>query len=257
MFGRYLPEIQGVFLYEMLADIGIPPASDGQGETISVFDPCASRDEPAVQRAIRQLMAQSGYNQQALPLEGRLAACCSWGGQVSATHPRYAREVVKARITQNDNPYVTYCANCRDNFAAANKPAYHILDVLFNLNDVKRAAPTWTERRSNRAALKNRALSEFWQAGSSMEPKPNPIRLQIAPEIRQKLSDAMILETEVETVIEHCERNGRKVLDPETGHFSGHLQLGKITYWVEYTPLGDDLYEVFTAYSHRMSIEEA
>lgn len=257
MFGRYLPEIQGVFLYELLANTGISPASDGQGTAISVFDPCASRDEPAVQRAVRQLATQLGYNHQALPLEGRLAACCSWGGQVSATHPRYAREVVKARITQNDNPYLTYCANCRDNFAAANKPAYHILDVLFNLNDAKRTSPTWTERRSNRVELKTRALSEFWQTGTMMEPSPNSIRLQIAPEIKQKLSDAMILETEIETVIEHCERNGRKVLDPETGHFSGHLQIGNMTYWAEYKPASDGVFELFTAYSHRMSIDEA
>jgi hypothetical protein len=241
----------------MLAKTGISPSSDGQGETISVFDPCASRDEPAVQRAVRQLTTQSGYSHQPLPLEGRQAACCSWGGQVSTTHPRYAREVVKARITQNDNPYVTYCVNCRDNFAAAQKPAYHILDILFNLNDAQRAAPTLTERRSNRVRLKNQALNEFWQEGPTMEPKKNPIMLQIAPQVRQKLSDEMILETEIETVIEYCERSGRKVLDPETGHFSSHLQIGNITYWAEYRPVSGDVYELFTAYSHRMSIDEA
>ncbi len=256
MFARHLPEVEGLFLYELIARQGISPSRLGGGEVVSVFDPCSSREEPGLQQTIRQLMAQSGFSHQPLPLEGRLAACCSWGGQVSTTNPRYARDVVKARITQNDNPYVTYCVNCRDIFAAAQKPAYHILDILFGLHDAGRAAPTLTARRSNRVWLKRQVLSEFWQDEASMEPKKSTILLRIPPQVRQKLSDNMILETDIETVIEHCERNGRKVLDPETGHFSGHLKVGNITYWAEYAPAGE-AYELFNAYSHRMSLVEA
>jgi hypothetical protein len=163
--------------------------------------------------------------------------------------------VIKARITQNDNPYVAYCTNCRDIFAVAQKPTYHILDIFFGLSDAKRPAPTLTERRSNRVRLKKQVLCEFWHDEVGMEPLKSSTQLRMSPQVMQKLSDSMILETEIEKVIEHCELSGKKVVDPATGHFTGHLQIGHMTYWAEYMPAGDT-YELFNAYSHRMSIEE-
>ncbi|MDD3438757.1 MAG: amine oxidase, partial [Clostridiaceae bacterium] len=82
------------------------------------------------------------------------------------------------------------------------------------------------------------------------------IKLLITPELRQKLHKEMILETDIETVIEHCESTWRKVQIPESGHFFGHLQIGKMTYWVEYLP-EDGKFNLINAYCHRMSIEEA
>jgi hypothetical protein len=64
------------------------------------------------------------------------------------------------------------------------------------------------------------------------------------------------LETDIEAVIEHCENSGRKVMDPESGHFTGHLQIGNLTYWAEYFP-ADDGFHLVNAYCHRMSIVEA
>lgn len=256
MFRRYLPEMQGVFLYDLIFKWGNSSSTDGCGEIISVFDPCSSRDEPELQQTIRQLVEKTGFNQKPLPLEGKLAACCSWGGQVSITNPRYTHEVVTARITQNENPYITYCINCRDIFASAHKPVYHILDILFKLHDSNRMPPTLTERRSNRVKLKQQALGEFWKEEFKMEQNERKITLIISTQLKQKLSSEMILETDIRTVIEHCESSGRKVLDPESGHFSGHLQIGNMTYWAEYIPVETD-FELVNAYSHRMSIDEA
>jgi Fe-S oxidoreductase len=255
MFRRHLPEIKGVFLYDLISECGVSPARRGEGEIVSIFDPCSSREEPGVQETVRHLVKEAGFSHQPLPMEGKLAACCSWGGQVSVANPHFAREVVKARIAQNDHPYVTYCINCRDIFASSQKPAYHILDILFGLGDSHRTAPTLTERRQNRSRLKRQLLSEFWKDESEMEPRKSPINLQMSPQVRQKLSAEMILETEIETVIEHCENSGKKVFDPETGHSIGHLKIGNMTYWVEYAP-NEDGFELFNAYSHRMSIEE-
>lgn len=254
-YERYLPEIPGVFLYELMAEWGVPVPFSAPDETISVFDPCASRDEPGVQQAVRTLADRAGFQRQALPLEGKLAACCSWGGQVSTTHPRYTQEVVSARIAQNDLPYVTYCSNCRDIFAAAGKPAYHILDILFRLNGSNRLPPTLSARAQNRMRLKIQALSEFWKDEVGMEPEKSEIKLQFSPEVRQKLNDELILESEAAAVVRHCEETGRKVLDPRSGHFFGHLQIGNMTYWVEYFTVGEG-FELVNAYSHRMSIDE-
>jgi hypothetical protein len=164
--------------------------------------------------------------------------------------------VVSARITQNDLPYVAYCANCRDIFASAQKPVYHILDLMFGLHGPNRVPPTLTERRNNRIRLKKQVLSEFWRDEPTMEPEKSPINLYIPPEVRQKLNDDMLLEPEIARVVEHCERSGRKIQHPESGNFSGHLQIGNLTYWAEYHP-SEDGFVLVKAYSHRMSIDEA
>ncbi|ATW24802.1 pyridine nucleotide-disulfide oxidoreductase/dicluster-binding protein [Candidatus Formimonas warabiya] len=256
MFQRYLPEIEGVFLYDLILELGISPLKDGAGETVSVFDPCASRKEPEVQQTIRKLAQQAGFRLEPLPYEGKLARCCSWGGQVSIANPSFAREVVKARITENDYPFIAYCINCRDIFAAAKKPVYHVLDILFGLHDSGRVPPTVTERRSNRISLKRQVLSEFWKDEAKMEQRENNINLHIAPQLKEKLNREMILETDLEAVIAYCESSGRKVFNPESGHFTGHLRIGHLTYWVEYRPT-DHGFELINGYSHRMSIEEA
>ena len=256
MFRKYLPEIEGIFLYNLISELGIKPSPRVNGDTVSVFDPCTTREEPELQHVIREIAEKAGFSLEPLPYEGKYAKCCSWGGQVSIANPSFAREVVKARISQNSNPYITYCINCRDIFDAAKKPVYHILDIIFGSHDKDQMLPTITQRRSNRINLKHKLLSEFWRDEAIMEQKESRIKLLITPELRQKLHKEMILETDIETVIEHCESTGRKVQIPESGHFFGHLQIGNMTYWVEYLP-EDGKFNLINAYCHRMSIEEA
>jgi Fe-S oxidoreductase len=255
MFGRYLPDIEGVFLYDLILDLELPSLRVVSGEVASVFDPCASRHEPGVQQTVRKLAMRAGYTLEPLPLEGERAQCCSWGGQVSVAHPPYARFVVKERVTANGNPYLTYCMNCRDIFAAAGKPASHILDAVLGLNGATRLPPTVTQRRLNRLELKRQALEIFWKETSGMG--THGTSLVISPELRQRLSDELILETDIATTISHCEQTGHKVLNPATGLLGGHLLIGKVTYWVQYraTPAGS--FEVVNAYAHRMTIDEA
>ena len=250
-FGRQLPEIPALFLYELFQAQGASmPATAPR--TASVFDPCASREEPGLQRTIRALAEAGGFTLEPLPMEGRLAQCCSWGGQVAVAHPPYAREVVRDRIAARDLPYITYCANCRDIFAKAGKPAWHILDLLFGLNGPDRVPPTLTERRRNRQVLKRQALAAFWDETSA--PEEPSMDLKITPELRRKLDDEHLLETEIAAVIDHCERSGRKILDPATGHFHGHLLIGCLTFWAEYRPAAGG-FELVNAYAHRMRIE--
>lgn len=254
MFKQYLPAIDGVTLYELFLEWGISPVMNGQGEAISVFDPCASRGEPELQHAIRNLASQSGYSLQPLALEGKLAQCCSWGGQVAIANPRFTNEVVKIRVRQNSNPYITYCSNCRDIFALAEKPVYHMLDIIFGLNTSARKSPTLTERRNNRTSLKSKLLKEIWQ-DELKEKGDNKMNLIITPEIRQKLNNEMILETDAEAVIKNCESSKNKVFHPDSGSFTGNLKIGNVTYWVEYIPV-DKGVNLLNAYSHRMSVEE-
>ncbi len=254
MFGRHLPEIPTTTLYELLLEHASIPALP-ESETVSVFDPCAARHDSSVQQAVRHLAEKAGFELQPLPMEGELAQCCSWGGQVAVAHPPYAQFMVKDRTSQADRPYLAYCSNCRDIFAKAGKPVRHILDVVFGLNGPERTPPTLTERRLRRMALKRELLAEFWN--ETLPAEEPSMDLNISPELKRKLSDAYLLEADIAAVVEHCERTGRKVEDPATGHFFGHLVIGPMTYWVEYRPDPGDGFELLNAYAHRMAIEEA
>ena len=187
MFQRYLPEIKGTFLYPMLLEQGVPvrgwekrdllpqcrnggnekSSADvdgddaGDGCVVSIFDPCSSRDEPQLQQAVRELTEAAGFTIEPLPLEGKYAQCCSWGGHIFVANPEFTQEVIRSRVRQNHHPLITYCINCRSVFASVGKPVLHILDLLFGLHDVHRKTPTHTGRRENRIYLKQRLLKQF------------------------------------------------------------------------------------------------
>jgi len=254
MFGKHLPEIKGEFLYTIMARKGFEAASRFDEVTASVFDPCSSRHETEVQQGVRELALKAGFTLEALPLEKNLAGCCSYGGQTAIAHPPYAANAVKQRISQNDKPYIAYCSNCRDIFTAAGKPSWHILDILFGLGSETRPRPGVSERRNNRLELKQMLLNEFWKEEKTME-KPQE-RLLVTVELKEKLNKAWMPEQDILSVIENCENSMSKLLDPEKGTFSGHGTVGNMTYWVEYRPLQNGLFELVNAYCHRMKIEE-
>lgn len=256
MFNDYLPEIEGFYLYEMAGLQGLAGAQPPAG-VAAVFDPCSSRHCPEVQTAVRDILAAIGYELEVLPDSGAEARCCTWGGHSAIAAPDYTNAVVAKRIAQSEVAYIAYCANCRDTFAQAGKASQHILDIIFNLNEVGRAAPTWSMRHRNRKLLRAALIAKYWpQKGGEQEVLlvENPIKLQISDEVREKISRHYILEEEAAKVVSHCEETGFRLKDDATGHILGHLQLGFVTYWVEYLPL-DDGFELVNAYSHRMAIE--
>ncbi|HHY90309.1 MAG TPA: pyridine nucleotide-disulfide oxidoreductase, partial [Clostridiales bacterium] len=179
-----------------------------------------------------------------------------YGGHVAIAHPKYANFVINRRITESENPYITYCINCRDAFLGAGKKTIHILDVIFGDRSAggKASLPTITERRKNRIALKEQLLKDIWGEKTVKKEPQIQIDLKIDPELKAKLNREWILEEEVANVIEFCERTGRKVMLAEKGTFSGYRQIGRMTYWVEYRKDGEN-FELVNAYSHRMKIE--
>jgi len=69
-----------------------------------------------------------------------------------------------------------------------------------------------------------------------------------------KMDQMLISDEEVRTVIDYCEHNNKKLLHSATGLFTGHLQIGPVTYWVTYAKDGPKI-RLCNIYSHRMSIE--
>jgi predicted RNA methylase len=72
-----------------------------------------------LQQTIRALAEKAGFLFEPLPMEGKMAECCNYGGNVAVAHPPYTHNMIRNRIRQNDLPFITYCSNCRDIFAPA------------------------------------------------------------------------------------------------------------------------------------------
>lgn len=256
-FGRHFPEAEGVSLYELIAKYGVPEgARKLDGQTVHVFDPCASREEPDMQQAVRDLTHASGARTEELRYSRDKAQCCGWGGHTMKANPSLHGQMVQHRIEAGPHPYITYCTNCRDTFNWRGKECVHILDVVFGMNQYHFTPPSPGTRRKNRVAAKNLVLEQVF-AEVPAERKEDEFlkKVEFSPEITKKLNDLLILEEEAARTIEHCESTGKKLYDPENDSYIGHLQIGIITYWVEYR-VRDDRYILLNVYSHRMSILE-
>ena len=257
MFERYLPEISGVYLFDLMHRENFVPRREIGGVEYCVFDPCTSRNEPDLQSAVRTLAIGAGAKLSPLPDEGRRAKCCSWGGHVSIANPHYAKTVVTKRVKQNERPYIAWCVNCRDIFAAEDKEAVHLLDILFNINDGNRQSPGCNERRKNRARLKQRALQEFW--GQETLPdeiiESENIILHIDDSLYRKLAKDMVLEEDMRRTIARCETTGRTIRNEAAGSLRGYAVIDRITCWVEYKKLANGEYHLLNAYCHRMAID--
>ena len=80
-------------------------------------------------------------------------------------------------------------------------------------------------------------------------------RLLIPPEVATKMEKEFILAEDLQHVIYQAEKTGDKLYVPASDHFIAHYRPSIVTFWVEYSVRGDE-FEVFNAYSHRMSIVE-
>jgi len=79
------------------------------------------------------------------------------------------------------------------------------------------------------------------------------LKLQISEGVRQLLEKRMILIDDVRRTIEYAESTGDKLENPITGQFLASFRSACVTYWVEYSRLGDE-FAVHNAYFHRMEV---
>jgi hypothetical protein len=272
-FRRYMPEIALRSVYEAFAEWGTGgpfarPDTAREG-TAAVFDPCAARGDAGLRAAVRQLAARAGYRLEALAEQERVARCCGYGGQPAVASPEYAAFVAEKRVSESALPYIVYCVNCRDVFRKAGKECRHILELLFDLpgavSDVTAAgaflpaAPrlaTVTEHRRNRAALKRALLQKHWhEQPETREEAADGLRIRIGEALLAQMDADRILEEDIREVVAFCERTGRRVYNAAGGAYSGYHKIGRMSYWVEYRPLGGaEEIELLRAYTHRMEI---
>lgn len=255
MFSLHLPEVSATSLWEFMAE-RLEKTPAGPRGAVSVFDPCSSKYSPAMQEAVRAILTKLGYELIELPRSPEQSECCGHGGLIYTTNRELREKLRRDGAGAGDNPYVTYCVNCRDSFAGDGKEVIHILDALFfeDAGRFRRTPPSLTLRRDNRRRLKSRLLKEYRGMDVST-PKPD-ITLEVSPQLRKTMDERLILDDNAVRVILSAENGGRMVLDPATGYYTAHAVEGRLTFWVVYEPVVEGAYRLHDAYAHRMVIEE-
>ena len=161
-------------------------------------------------------------------------------------------EIVSNRAAGSELPYVVYCANCREVFAAGGKQAEHVLDLVFGAEP--RPVPTIEQKRKNSLALKD-ALSRRLTGVGFEAPVSDwsGVKLVIPPDIQSRMDDELISADDVRETIWKAERDGTGF--EREGRYLACLVTDMLTYWVEYEPEGDG-FAVRDVYSHRMKFRQ-
>jgi hypothetical protein len=254
----HLPEARITSLWQTLAEKGLPAdLSVKNARPLAAHDPCTTRHEPGIQQHVRSLLHRLGQTVEELDLSRGLTECCGFGGLMQNANPDLAKTVAQRLSGKSPADYLTYCAGCRDNLAAAGKRAVHILDLIFpdaaGPDPAARKRPGWSLGQENRIRLKEELLEELWQEGSGKMDNPEKMELNIPPEVRQILDERRILISDIQKVIHHAESTGETLVHPETGHILAAFKPYKVTFWVEYSKSGGG-FTLHNAYSHRMEV---
>jgi Fe-S oxidoreductase len=260
VFKAQLPEIPVMSLWECMDEKGLPEeATVPRSGTLAIHDPCTSRHESAMQESVRRIVKKLGYTVEELELSGQTTECCGFGGLMYFANRPVARKVMQRRIGETELDILAYCAVCRDFFVSQGKPTWHLLDLIFGTASLGEAPPRpadFSQRRENRARLKNRLLTELWSE-KGVEPETyHHIKLRIPENVREIMHERMILVEDLQQVIQWAESTNNKLVNARTGHSLAHYRPGTVTYWVEYA-IEQGEYLIHNAYSHRMEVMEA
>ncbi|MBN1630756.1 MAG: FAD-dependent oxidoreductase [Thermoleophilia bacterium] len=251
LFGRFLPEIPRVSLYELLAvSDEIAPVSPFTEAT--VFDPCAARDDDGMESGVRTLAAKAGVALEELAEPNH---CCGYGGHMRIANPTLYDEITQHRAEASDKPYIVYCANCREVFASRGKDSAHVLDLAFGL-DAGAGVPSLLEKRENSLEVKRELMKQIKDVEFHPEKHPwDGLTLLIGDELQRDLDYRLISAADLKEAIWQAESAGEKFYDESAGTCMASLVKPVITFWVEYRETAPQTYEILSAYYHRMRFE--
>ncbi len=250
-----LPEAEIISLWEVYCEHGLKDIVSHQNETLALHDACTARYNQALQKAVRQVADTCGAEIEDLTYSGELTKCCGFGGLVPFANPTVAEKMTDLRIQESDREYLVYCVMCQERFRAAGKKTRHLLDLLYpDLPPLE--ATTFSKRQQNRKKLKEKLLKERWhRADQTPGTEAERMQLLISEEMQWVIDRRLILLDDIRKVIQGAEASNQKILHPKNGHCTAKLQIGPITYWVEYEK-EKDAFRVHKAYSHRLELNK-
>ncbi|MEW6519171.1 MAG: pyridine nucleotide-disulfide oxidoreductase/dicluster-binding protein [Thermodesulfobacteriota bacterium] len=255
VFKEFAPELTVQSLWQLLDMMELPDTAMVPPQPMAIHDPCTVRHEPQIRASVRNIAKKIGITVEEHPYAGELTDCCGYGGLMQFANVPLGDKAARAKAGRSECDGLAYCAMCRDNMAATGRRVAHLLDYLFpaasRQDPLLRSSPGFSGRHENRARLKQHLLTTLWQEEPPMTPAYKDIKLVIDPQLMELLDKRHILEDDIQKVIGQAEQSGRRLVDPENGHFLASYRPVRVTYWVEYQP-GRQGFVVYNAYSHRM-----
>jgi len=257
LFTEFLPEIELVSIYELLADAASSLANNGH-RLLAVFDPCMARDFPEMEAAVRDLAKDMGIELTELPEKNH---CCGYGGHMRVANQDLFDTIVERRSSADEAPYLVYCANCAGTFAIEGKEHVHILDLIFpdehsrdgsfnrqSLSKEPSLLCSLQQLRDN-ATLTKTAVAEIY--GDTIPPPPekpwDALKVEIPSALAEGMDKRLILADDIREAIYEADRSGEYFILPDGELRQCQLERDAVTIWVQYTKN-----EVVDVWSHRM-----
>lgn len=238
-----------VGIWDLLLEIGLPAGAHGLDRPAAMHDSCGARGDPHTQEAIRELARRLGCELTDTPYSGDRSPCCGYGGLTAYANREVAQEMTETCLERSDAPYISYCMACRDRFARQGRESKHILELVYGTD--AGAPPDISEKRWNRLTLKNELLREVWMEEPMETKRSYP--LLWTDEARRMMDERMILTDDVIAVMEAFRESGEAIRD-EDGLLVARRRVGNATFWVKFSPEGEDGYRIHRAWSHRMNV---
>ncbi|WP_425446880.1 (Fe-S)-binding protein [Dethiothermospora halolimnae] len=126
-------------LWEVIDEIGLPTIIKGIGKdssiVFSIHDPCATRNEPKIHEAVRNIVKYLGFKIEEMEYSKEKTLCCGSGGMIRSTNKDISITQMKRRANMAKTEYIiSYCQECVESMRKAGKKGIHIIDLIFNDN---------------------------------------------------------------------------------------------------------------------------
>ncbi len=261
-FREKLGDVPMQSLWEVLNNLPLPPNAKAAPLELALHDPCASRENNAMQSAIRGLLEKLGQPTEELALSGSLTRCCGYGGLSDQVNPQAGNGLACERAADTQNILLCYCIMCRDRIRAVGKPALHALNLLFPQvgafvaasaeESAARPAPGISNRQYTRLIFRQRLLKKLWNELPVRNVDMDKIKIVIADEAAPLLEKRRILHTDIQKVLLH--QPGGQFFNEATGRALSCFKPKNVTFWVEHSLNADGSYTIHNAYCHRMTV---
>lgn len=148
-------------IYEQLADMK-PARTVTSPMEVTVHDPCSTRYDSAVHKAVRKMVKAMGLSLREMKHHSNKTVCCGEGGAACYIVPEYAVNWTDIRAKEAEGSYmVTYCAGCT-HFLGRSTRVGHIVDLFFEpektlagKESISRSPWTWLKRLLLKHRLKS------------------------------------------------------------------------------------------------------
>ncbi len=88
------------------------------------------------------------------------------------------------------------------------------------------------------------------QTAPPLSAEAQAMKLQIGDMVRARMETRHILDDDVKRVIDHAEKTGEKLYQPDNKILLSKLRVNQVYFYVEYSPV-EGGFEVYSAYAHR------